>query len=184
MIPHVNKTHFLYGSPFTCPASQTTQFEYLLDYLDDKNREDEIKIRDIIRLFAVEQGLLDLINGEVRINPERNVGSWKWRVCTTNFRSLVSRREYSNIIQSLLSGETYAIDQIIDLHMRLGTLFPHSLLNTIVNQTYASVALIPYDLGSDEEISWKEIHMETPFVWILIYIQVLLRTQTTKTIAE
>lgn len=177
---------FLYTRPFIIKNPSTTvKHDNILDYLDEFSRADEARIRNIIIKFAAESELVTKnSNDDIVLNPGEDMSSWQWAVCCMNFRSLVVHSQYGILMQSLINGNNSPIDKIIELHTRLGSMFGNEILNTIVNRTMNSIQLIPFNTeGVDDLVTWETIHSETPFVWLIIYLQILLRTESTKTLA-
>ena len=97
-----------------------------------------------------------------------------------NFRSLIDINQYAKLMSSIQQNDNYPINQIIDLHSRLGSLFDHKLLNTIVDRIMSSIQLIPYETEKTESHTWENMHVQTPFIWLIIYLQVVIRSSTVK----
>lgn len=176
------KTLFLYSTPFFIPDTIPNRTSYVLDYLTDHEREDEEKIRGHLLKFAAVENLIE-IKTESTISPAvvQDTGSWIWIINSMNFRSLIDINQYSKLMSSIQRSDNYPINQIIDLHARLGSLFSDRLLNTIANRVMNSIQLIPYDPSSKiEGHTWEKIHKETPFIWLIIYLQTVIRSSTVK----
>lgn len=176
---------FLYSPPFTVPNNLSNTTSLMYDSLTGQERDDEKKIYELIFKFAANEGMVKPNGAELVIDPGEDVGSYLWIMTTMNFRSLIEKKQYGILMNSLQNSLTFPINRIIDLHYRLGSLFDTRLLNTIVNRVMTSVQIIPYDISPKEMfISWEQIHRETPFVWLCMLTQIVLRTEITKTRGE
>lgn len=172
---------YLYTKPFIVVDSVKNRIEYLSDYLSDTERADEVKIREILFKFAVQEKLIDVIDNTPVHSIEDKTGSWTWAMNWLNFRSLVDHQQYGDLMSSLQSNSSYPINQILDLHCQLGILFDERLLNTIAHRTMKSIQLIPYDIPNGKaSIEWDKIHQETPFIWVVILLQMVIRSTSTK----
>ena len=173
----MSKKLYLYTDPFVEQINLTTKADQLLDFYTDADRQDQATIYALLLQFASDNGLITNVEGQLTSKEEENTGSWVWAVTWTNFRSMVEARNYHMLLNQLQSFNQKAMNQIIDLHARLGALFDHRLLNTIVNRTLSSVSLIPYPVDEDEEtLSWENIHREAPFLWLVIFLQNVIRS--------
>lgn len=173
---------YLYGKPFIVRDTLAHREEHLLEYLSEEERTDEQKIREMIFKFAAQEKLFDITEDAKPIHStNRDIGSWIWMINWLNFRSLVDLHQYGSLMQSLQANSNYPINQLLDLHCRLGTLFDERLLNTLANRTLRSIQLIPYDIAPGKETTdWDKIHLETPFIWLVILLQVIIRSMIVK----
>jgi len=168
---------YLYTTPFVVKAKSAQVGDYIHDYLSEEERADIGRINDLMMQFAVQQRLVRADDTNFYASPETNMGSWLYLINRMSFRSLVEVEKYQVLIGSLQSGDEHPINMVLDLHARLGALFDHKLLNTVVNRTMSSISLIPYAVEEDKEtVSWDRIHVEAPFIWLLIYLQTVIRT--------
>ncbi len=176
------KTLFLYSDPFFISDTIVNRGSFILDCLTDHEREDEEKIRGHLLKFAAVENLIELkTESTISTTVVQDTGSWIWITNSMNFRSLIDINQYSKLMSSIQRNDNYPINQIIDLHVRLGSLFSDRLLNTTVNRIMNSIQLIPYDPSSKAEgHTWEKIHKETPFIWLIIYLQVVIRSSTVK----
>lgn len=172
-------TLFLFEKPFCVDKTARTELDYIHTYLSEDEREDEKHIQAILFKFALTEKLFEINEFSVLTNTQvTDTGSWVWTVNWMNFRSLVDMTQYSKLMQGLQTNNSYPVNQIIDLHMRLGSLFNSKLLNTLCNRMMQSVTLIPYEIPADHpSISWRQIHIETPFIWLLIFLQIIIRSE-------
>jgi hypothetical protein len=177
-------TIYIYNNPFVLDKKYRSE-DYLLDYLDENDREDEINIRNLLLKFAVQEKLLVRSDNEVYLDPGKNIGEWRWAMVNTNFRSLVDPKEYSRLLSSVTLDEGLFVNKILDLHVRIGSSFNVKLINTIINRVMSSISTIPYNLSEGTEgLEWTDIHKEVPFIWLLIYLQNVIRNEATKVIGE
>lgn len=166
---------YLYVKPFYTILFETERPFYIKDYLDTDDRLDEEKFRGLLLKFAVAENLVTIKDDRLLPSTTDNMGSWEWAMNWMNFRSLVDSVVYHKFIRTINANNSYAVTKIINLHAQLGMLFDEKLLNTLCNRVLQSIALIPYDTSkSPETISWEKIHKETPFIWLLIYLQTVM----------
>lgn len=175
---------FLYEKDFLIiGANRTDRAEFLIDIFQDYDREDENRIHDMFFKFAAAEGIVTTIDdGSIVIDPGDNAAAWRWKIATMNFKSLVNGNACDRFIDSLINSNDDALNKIINFHHRLGVLFDHKLLNTLVNRLYQSVDLLPYPNDSEEpQKKWLELHLLYPWLWICIMTQVIVRTEFPKT---
>jgi hypothetical protein len=175
-------TIYTYYNPFVVTETYQNTIDNLLEYTDESDRTDLATIRDIVLKFIIVEGLI-FRNGddELCMNLGTDVGTWQWALCSMNFRSLVSMDQYSKLMRSLELGDQSGITKIIDLHFRLGSNFDARVLNTLITRIMKSIQVIPYHVPEEStKVEWDTIHVETPFIWLIIYIQGLVRNETTK----
>jgi hypothetical protein len=167
---------FLYEKPFYIPSpSVTNKVDYLYDYLDETARADVEELREYLSRFVIRHRLVEVKNTELVMKPIDRTGSWEWFILHQNFRSLTDNVEYGKVMGALQSGNNFPITQILNLHMTLGSVFDTKLLNTIANRTLNAVALMPYEVPTTSEVvSWETIHTQTPFIWLLIQLQIAI----------
>lgn len=176
MVEHL----FLYEKPFVVTNSKSNFHTYLCETIrmSDFERDDEKQLREIIFKFAIDNNILRIAGNQVIPNPVEDTGSWIWAVNWTNFRSLVDMNQYSRLMNSLQAQDGNPVTLIIDLYTRIGMLFDHELLNTVVNRTIKTVSLIPYEVKDKTNlITWERIHLETPFLWLIIFMQTIIRSE-------
>lgn len=168
-------TIYLYTEPFVKNIYKDEMHLYVKDYFDDYDRQDEEKIRALLLKFAIDEKLVTLKDDKILPSLTDNMGSWEWAINWLNFRSLVDAIVYHKFILTINSNNSYAITKIINLYTQLGMLFDEKLLNTLSHRTIKSASLIPYDVSKSPEItSWNKIHKETPFIWLIIYLQTII----------
>lgn len=168
---------FLYVDPFIERSNPSTKEEYLLDYFSETERLDQEKIFNLVLNFAIDNEIVVNQEGELTSVPENKTSSWVWAITWTNFRGLVNNDNYLILLEVLQSNSGLPVNAIIDFHTRLGMLFDSRFLNTLVNRTMTSVGMVPYPVPEDKvRISWEDIHKATPFVWLVIFIQAVLRS--------
>ncbi len=166
---------YLYVEPFYTNLLESERPSFIKDYLDPEDRSDEDKIRTHLLKFAVSENLLTVKEDRFLPSTTDNMGSWEWAMNWINFRSLVDAVIYDKFIRTINANNSYAVTKIINLHAELGMLFDEKLLNTLCNRTMRSIAIIPYDTSkSMETMTWEKIHKETPFIWLLIYLQTVM----------
>lgn len=176
------KTYFLFESPYWLQTNAHDLIGIIPQYLDEIDRSDEMRIRNIVLKFGADEGYLTKSeNDNLILVAGDQMGSFRWNICTMNFRSLVDHLQYSNLIKSMTMGSDLPIDKIIDLHTRLGALFDTQILNSVVNRVMNSISRLPFDTkGVSDLVTWRTIHTETPFIWLVIYLQMLMRTESTR----
>lgn len=171
------KQLFLYTKPFVIADNPTNRQDHILDFFSENDRVDQDKIHATLLQFAVEHGVVINNDGTLITTPQTNTGSWIWMVTWLSFRAMIDYDQYQMVIASLQAGENDPLNLIIDLHSRLGTLFDHKLLNTLVHRTITTIEIIPFKTNDPEkEMSWENIHREAPFLWLMIFLQAVIRT--------
>lgn len=172
---------YLYNTPFIRPNTVSNQQDFIIEYLDEADRIDVEKLHAMLFRFSLEQEIVYLREDSVKNSINQNTGSWIWFVNWMNFRSLVVLDQYGKLMSSLQASNGEAINQLLDLHVRLGILFSDKLLNTVVNRVIRSTKIIPYAGEEDTaKISWERIHQETPFIWMIILLQTVIRSNVSK----
>lgn len=175
------KNIYLYTAPFVHNSNVNTRVEHILELLTDNERADEEKIRGHLLKFAAVEKLIEVQSDQsLKATVVQDTGSWVWIINSMNFRSLIDINQYSKLMSSIQRDDQYPINQIIDLHTRLGSLFDHKLLNTIVNRIMLSIQLIPYETKKEEIHTWESMHVQTPFIWLIIYLQIVIRSSIVK----
>jgi hypothetical protein len=169
---------FLYDPPFVVDDTPGNQNKYRLDYLNEQDRADEERIRNTIFKFALDEEIIKPnADGTATMNILMDTGSWRWRVQWLNFRSLVDMVNYGQLMTSLRYDNGNVLNQVIDLHTRLGVTYDHRVLNTMVDRIMKSITVIPYDTSeSQDATTWEVIHQETPYIWLLILLQTILKS--------
>jgi hypothetical protein len=167
---------FIYQNPFVVKDTSSERDQYLFDYLSEQERTDEKTILSMLLSFAVTHELLKHINAQTTGSTSNNMGSWKWIVSWTNFRSLVEQETFYKVLGSLQADDQHALGLVIDLHVRMGSLFHPKLLNTLTNRIIQSVKLIPHDTVNENIMTWEDIHQQAPFMWVLILLQVVIKS--------
>lgn len=170
---------FLYEEPFTIDNTIANRSLYISETarIIDQERDDEDLVRAIILKFALDKELIKTSGDQARQNSGKNTGSWEWAVSWTSFRAMVDPAEFETFLRVVCSDPS-TINLILDLHYRIGMRVDHRTLNTIANRTIKSVKLIPYDYrGQETLLTWDYIHKEAPFLWMLIFMQSVIRTE-------
>lgn len=169
-------TLFLHTNPFSVRDTQLHRVQHLRSYLDETDRMDEKRIHSLLAKFCLEQGILQRgLDGNLEIIPNEVLSSWKYHLISFNFRSLIDETHYNKLMASLQAGEGNALQRVLDLHVRIGSSFDDVLLNTLVNRLYQSLSLIP-QLGFGKD-AWEKVHQKTPFLWVFILIQTVIRSE-------
>jgi hypothetical protein len=176
----MTKDYYLYEDPFIKALNPGTLPDYICDYIDEFDRTEINQIKGVILQFAIAEGLIVKSGDILAINATQDTGSWLWVLASVNFRSSVDVSQYEMVTSSLTSRLGNPINQILDLHMRLGCMFNHKVLNTVVNRVMSSVQLIPYDTKDVKSITWNDIHRKTPWYWLLILLQSTTRSSLDK----
>lgn len=171
---------YLYQKPFVVTDNISHRDTYLFEYLSDTERADEKTIYVILLNFAVDHNLVTVNDGKMTGSTSQNMGSWQWVINWSNFRSLTEINQFYLVINSLSSDNQFPLTQVIDLHVRLGSLFHPKLLNTLANRVINAVKLIPHDLKDNDSISWNDIHTQAPFMWLIILLQIVIKSNTSK----
>ena len=169
---------YLYTQPFF--KSTSISHPWIYDYLEDNERKDVEKIHAHLLKFLISEKLVDVVEERLFYSSTKDISSFDWHLTWMNFRSLIDPQSYFYLINSLQNKDKYYMNQLLDLHVRLGSLFSDKLLNTLVNRVMNSVQLIPYEYVSQDttqKLSWETIHKQTPFVWLIILLQVILRSE-------
>ena len=174
---------FIYEKPFVVKDSYNNQQKYLSETvrLTTEERADELTLQRLILKFIIDNGLGILNNETLTPSVNSETGSWIYLLNWMNFRSLVDQHEHVKLINALKSDNQFGVNEILNLHMRIGAMFDHKLLNTVCHRVMTSVGLIPYTVPKDHtKLSWEEIHEETPFIWLIILIQSVLKNDSRK----
>jgi hypothetical protein len=176
-------TLYLYQSPFIDDDKNADR--YGIGYRTEEDREDERRVRDVIIRFIVRENLATFAETGFVINQETNMGSWLWTVPRMSMRSLVYPEPLLTLINSLTVGNGDVMERILHLHMTLGCMVDHSVLNNLCDRTIKSVAMIPYQQPQPHHpgeiltpMQWEEIHRLRPFLWVIIYLQSILISGT------
>lgn len=180
-----SKTLYINADPFVPDSNSSTRSLYLLDYFDDNDRADERMLRAYLLKFGVDEGLvIEHPTGGYVGNPGQDLGAWRWMINDMSFRALVDLNHYTRLISSLQARNNDPINQILDLHTRISSLFGPKLLNSICDRTIQAMTLIPYDVPKEHtRLGWKKIHQEAPWLWVVILIQAVIRTECRKAAA-
>jgi hypothetical protein len=176
---------FLYEEPFTIADNPSNRAKYLSETirLTPEERADEIAVQKTILKFIIENQIGRVKDSELFHSDETDGGSWIWAINWFNFRSLVDNHRYVELINQLKANGQTGATAILNLHLRLGCMFDSVLLNTLCNRIMKSIQLISYEIPENHEsISWEKIHQETPFIWLIILIQTVLKNDSKKAI--
>lgn len=93
-------------------------------------------------------------------------------IANYNLRRLVYINDLDAFIQSILDNDIrHLMTDIQSLAILIPSLYPESLVNIRINKIYRSMDAIPVE---DAELSWDEIHQSYPFMWVILYLQLLL----------
>ena len=177
---------FLYDHPWSVPQSNSKSYlqDMFIDYFDEQDRKDEERLRDYFLKFILENELAETDGDVIKITTTTDRGSWAWHTTWMSMRALVVPESFNKLIQALEALDSNPLNLIIDFHNRLGILFNHRFLNTLVNRTIQSTMMIPIGHGvsnittyNDQIALWHELHKDYPFLWILIYAQCIIRSQ-------
>lgn len=174
---------YLFESPFLVEDTEQHRFAYLSETsrLNEYERLDEVEIKKLLVRFAIDAELIAIVGEEAEFNPTSDMGSLQYLQSTINYRSMIDLTQLTRILHALQNGEQFYMNQVLDVHARLGTMYSPTLLNTIVNRTIKAISTIPYKFhptpGNDKPLTWEEIHQEYPFLWLLIYLQMILRNE-------
>lgn len=175
---------YIYQYPFIV-KEKSGWSNLTLDYFDENDREDEIGIRNLILSFCVQENLIVKVDNELRIDPGKDMGDFRWIMANTNFRSLVDKTQFNKVMSCLIQGDSIVLNKILDVHFRIGATFNIKLINSIVYRVMSAITVIPYSVAEDSEIAtWEDIHRNVPFMWLLIYMQSIIRNEVTKVIGE
>ena len=169
----------LYSSPFVIKDNVSTRADHLLDMMDEFDRSDELKLQSMCLKFLIAEKILVMKKDAPLINPGNDIQSWVWMVANTNMRSLADSTVRDQTIAAL-SQYGRPIDRLLNLHSRIGAMVPTRVLNTIITRTITSIGSIPYDDDDRTILAWDDIHKEIPFLWLLVYLQMVLYTETTE----
>jgi hypothetical protein len=171
---------YLYTSDLVVDDNQSNRAEHLLDLWSDHDRQDQERITAILLQFAADNDLIVNNDGVLQPVIDKVTGSFAWSVTWMNLRSIVDIQNLNDLMSALHQNDGHPINQVIDLHVRLGVLFDARVLNTIVHRTMTSVNIIPYPVKlGNESSTWEQIHLVYPFIWLLILLQATIRSHTT-----
>ena len=177
----MNLSLYTYTSPFHVVDNATNREDYIFEYMNEDEKEYEIRFYNSVLKFAVAEGLIKSDAGFGFIDPSDKTHSWQWAVCTTNFRSLSDPTELDTFLVRITNGEEHGRNKLADLSFRLGTLYDHKLINTIITRMMKSLLVIPYKLTpQEEEDIWMQLHAEHPYIWLAIYLQVVMFSEIGK----
>jgi len=177
------KNLFLYETPFLVEDTTKNRLDYLSETvrLTEEERTDEQKLHLILLKFCADNKIIHVTSEELLPGLQKESGDWAWIVNWMNMRSLVDKAQYVRLLNSLKANEQYAANEILSLHTRIGAFFDHRLLNTVCHRVMSSVSLIPYSVPkNNEEISWEALHKESPYLWLIILLQAVLKNETKK----
>lgn len=174
---------FLYEKPFVIQGSDSNKHTYLSETirLTPEERADELALHKHIFKFILENKIGVIKEDTLYPSEETDGGSWIWFLNWGNFRALIDKHRHVELVNQLKANNQKGVNEVLGLHMRIGCMFEPILLNTVCNRVMNSVQLIPYEVpDTHEELSWEHIHKETPFVWLLILIQTILKNDSSK----
>lgn len=178
----MTKYLYLYESPFVVADNTRNRNEYLSQSvrLSEFERDDEELVRSLILKFMIDHNLVIITDKSAIGNSGKNTSSINWLMNWKNFRGIVAQREFDDMLMVLESSNSEFITAIIDLHSHLGMRVDNTLLNTLITRTMRSIQIIPYSIpDTDNELSWEYIFKTLPFIWIIILIQSIIRSDTT-----
>lgn len=171
---------YLYEKPYLVRDTVANRHKYLSEtlHLNEFEREDERAIKDTILKFCIQKKYIVYGERGAEQGVDSNLGSFLWALVSLNMRSLIDKKQHVLLLNAMESQENLAMNQILDIHTRLGCMFPTEHLNTLAHRVMTTIQTIDYPVDKEEdETSWEEIHEESPFIWLVIYIQTLLRTE-------
>lgn len=167
---------YLYQDPFLVEDTLIGRADFLIPALSDRDKAEEKRIHQMLLNFAQKQNVITFDETGIMTHVVvDDMSSWIWLTQWVNFRSLVDKLQCVKLMQSLQVRDSEPINQLIDLHVRLGCLFEGRLLNTLCHRTLSTVSFLPYEVSKDSTaIPWYVIHKEQPFLWLLILTQALV----------
>lgn len=174
---------FIYEKPFVVADSYSNQQKYLSETirLTAEERADELTLQRLILKFIIDNKIASVTNDELSPATNSETGGWIYLFNWMNFRSLVDQHEHVKLINALKADNQFGVNEILNLHMRIGAMFDHRLLNTVCDRVMKAIGLIPYTVPQNHtKMTWEEIHLETPFVWLIILIQSVLKNDSRK----
>lgn len=177
----MTKYLYLYEHPFTIEDTARHRVDYLSDTirLTEYEREDESLVRSLILKFMMDNDLIIITEKEAIKNSTTNTASIPWLLHWHDFRNIIARREFDDMMMVLDHNNAEFVIDLVNLHSRIGMLVDQRLLNTIITRVMRSIQIIPYAVSdTDSKLSWNEIYTTIPFIWIIIMIQSILKSDT------
>lgn len=177
----MTKFLYLYEDPLVVEDKPANRLLYLSETvrLTEYEREDESLVRSLILKFMMDHKLILVTETDSTKNSGDNTASIHWLIHFHDFRNIIAQREYDDMLMTLESSNAEFIIDLINLHARLGMQVDAILLNTIITRLMRSIQIIPYQVAdTDIERSWNDIYKEIPWIWILIMIQSILKSDT------
>lgn len=170
---------YLFTKPFVIDDTFANRADYILTTLNDDDRKDETLLRGLVMEFAVREKIMTVQNNEFFLSDQKQMGSWIWNLTWGNMRSLIDVVTYEKFLQSFQGSFDEPITAFLDFYVQVGSLLDPILLNTLTHRVMSTIQLIPYKANDHPEgvLSWEDIHRNTPFLWLMIYLQVVIRSQ-------
>jgi len=172
---------YLYEHPFVVEDKPQNREKYISDTIrfTDYEREDEHLVRSLILKFMTDHDFIKITEKEVLKNSGNNTSSIAWLLHWHDFRNLVSKDEFDDMLVILESNNAEFVIDLINLYSRIGMMVDHRLLNTLITRVMRSIQTIPYAVSdTDKALSWNEVYEAIPWIWILLMIQSIITSDT------
>lgn len=138
-----------------------------------------VKIQNHILTWMGREGIILALNGpkgEVAyyLNHKKDTSSLAYLFGETNMMALPNKDYYAIFKQALYADPSNkTMIRLAALPFWLGTLFSHDDINYLVHATYQSV---DYMISDSPEWTWDAIHIDMPFMWIILIANTLIHT--------
>ena len=175
----MTKNAYLYEEPFVRDYAKAGHEGLILPTgrLTDFERSDENLIREMILKFMIDREIVKVVSEKIVENPGQNTSSIEWMIHHKNFLSLVDLNEYDDALVILKGESAEFLTEVIDLHARIGMSVDVMVINTLITRIIRSIQIIPYVNDIADIITWDQIHRMSPWMWIIIYMQAIIRTE-------
>ena len=171
---------YLYADPFVYDDLYQKTQPYLENnwvFTTEEEKQEIAQIYRVILLWAEAQSLIAIEGNVVTVRPPEFERSWQWRLLYGNWRFSASQKWYNETMEYLQNDSQISISLVLGLHANLGMMFDTSVLNKLCNRVMQSISAVPIPIDkSDTRQSWKNVHVQSPYWWILILLQTLITT--------
>lgn len=125
-----------------------------------------------MRRFFSEVSISDF--GEIRavISEDARTGTCPFSIILkTNLRTLADPATLTQFLERIQdTTEQTGVTDYINLISTIAATYPETLVNQVVNKVYRAVTSISY--GVPDEV-WVEIHSTHPYLWMVMYMNIL-----------
>lgn len=147
-----------------------------ISYFDESEKEDLSLMQIAITEILAQYDFLRKNESKFVLNPENNTMGWKWVVSLGSFRDLLVQGERDPLLAPFVNDVDGCLRIILDLHFRLLCSMSHTTLIKVMNRIMNAIESIPVQ---DTDMSFADLHVKYPYLWLIIQMQVTLRNITT-----